>query len=91
MQVLFQFGWSGSAVLGGWLVDRCGFQVAFIVTGALTEVKRMMICPSCCHCCSGCMQACATLEYALLMPLVPRFESPTMMLQEAGRTGTSAP
>ena len=33
MQVLFQFGWSGSAVLGGWLVDRCGFQVAFLVTG----------------------------------------------------------
>lgn len=33
MQVLFQFGWSGSAVLGGWLVDRFGFQVAFLVTG----------------------------------------------------------
>lgn len=37
MQVLFQFGWSGSAVLGGWLVDRCGFQVAFLVTGAYRQ------------------------------------------------------
>lgn len=28
-------GWSGSAMIGGWLIDRYGFAVTFVITGAL--------------------------------------------------------
>ena len=32
------FGWSGSALVGGWLVDEFGFDVTFIITGVLQAV-----------------------------------------------------
>ena len=30
-----RFGWSGSAVLGGWIIHRNGYGVSFLYTGIL--------------------------------------------------------
>eukprot|EP00301_Raphidiophrys_heterophryoidea_P005685 c12359_g1_i1.p1 GENE.c12359_g1_i1~~c12359_g1_i1.p1 ORF type:complete len:237 (+),score=40.90 c12359_g1_i1:730-1440(+) len=49
-----QFGWCGSAALGGILSDRHGYTFTFLIT--------------------ACMQACGTVLFALLIPLVPREE-----------------
>ena len=35
LQTITQFGWSGSAMLGGWLLDHYGFEITFIITASL--------------------------------------------------------
>jgi MFS family permease len=39
------FSWSGSAALGGWLVDTYGYQATFLVTAALQATAAMMLTP----------------------------------------------
>ena len=37
------FGWSGSAVLGGVLVDKCGFDITFCITAAMQGVGVLVL------------------------------------------------
>lgn len=39
LEFIMMFGWSGSAVLGGWLVGSIGYQMTFIITTVLQFVS----------------------------------------------------
>ena len=38
-------GWSGSAALGGWLVDHYGYEISFVATAIGTSVGTAMRIP----------------------------------------------
>jgi len=43
LQTITQFGWSGSAMLGGWLLDHYGFEITFIITASLQLAGTLLM------------------------------------------------
>ena len=37
-----RFGWSGSAVVGGFIIDAYGYSLAFLVTGAMLATAALL-------------------------------------------------
>ena len=37
------FGWSGSAVVGGFLIDSYGFRITFLITAAMQSVSLVFL------------------------------------------------
>jgi hypothetical protein len=53
LEAMAAFGWSGSAALGGWLIQQYGFDVNFSITAAMQVGAGAAAALTCCHVCSG--------------------------------------
>ena len=43
IESIMTFGWSGSAVLGGFLIDRTGFRVTFLITAGMQTLSLIFL------------------------------------------------
>ena len=43
VEAIMMFGWSGSAVLGGFLIDAYGFRITFLITAAMQLVALFFL------------------------------------------------
>jgi len=44
LESITAFGWSGSAAVGGWLIDRVGYGLTFVVTGSFQAIVIPLWC-----------------------------------------------